>query len=164
MPKKPTKAKPLEATAPVKMGRPTVFKQAYVEQVRQLSLSGATDDEIARELNVDRFTLYRWKVKRKDFSDALKVGKEEADDRVEVSLYHKATGYTYEAEKIVIVNGKPEKVRVTEHVPPDTTAMIFWLKNRKVKEWRDRHEHTGPEGGPLQFTWLTEAPPDDPTR
>jgi hypothetical protein len=58
---------------------------------------------------------------------------------VENSLYERATGYSYNAVKIVLPYGSREPVYApyTEHVPPDVTACIFWLKNRDPGKWRD---------------------------
>jgi hypothetical protein len=66
------------------------------------------------------------------------------------SLYHKAVGYTFESEKIFQHQGEIIRAPVREHVAPDTTAAIFWLKNRRPADWRDKQEHTGPDGGPIQ--------------
>jgi hypothetical protein len=65
--------------------------------------------------------------------------KAEADSRVERSLYERANGYTYDAVKIFMPAGakKPVYAPYREHVPPDTTAAIFWLKNRDPARWRD---------------------------
>jgi hypothetical protein len=73
------------------------------------------------------------------FSGALKVGKNEADDRVERSLYQRAVGYTYDAVKIFMPAGAkaPIYAPYVEHVPPDVTAVIFWSKNRRPDRWRD---------------------------
>ena len=68
------------------------------------------------------------------------MGKDEPDERVVRSLYQRAVGYTIEQNKIVMVGGKPEIVTYKEHVPPDTTSMIFWLKNRRPAEWREKSE------------------------
>ena len=70
---------------------------------------------------------------------ALKIGKAEADNRVERSLYERANGYSYETVKIFMPAGakKPIYAPYVEHVPPDTTAAIFWLKNRDPAHWRD---------------------------
>lgn len=107
---------------------------------------GLTDEELAKFFEVHVATIYRWQSQFPDFCEALKVGKAPADDRVERSLYHKACGYTFESEKIFNYQGKVVRAKCVEHVPPDTTAAIFWLKNRRKDEWRDRHEHTGADG------------------
>jgi hypothetical protein len=74
-----------------------------------------------------------------EFLHALKLGKKEVDERVERSLYQRAVGYSYDAVKIFLPYGSKEPVYAPyiEHVPPDTTAAIFWLKNRCPSQWRD---------------------------
>jgi hypothetical protein len=142
-------------------GRPTAFKAEYVEEARKLCLLGATDVEMADFFGVAVSTFYLWKNKHPEFSEALKAGKEAADSRVERSLYHKAIGYTFESEKVFQHQGDVVRAPIREHVPPDTTAAIFWLKNRRPEEWRDRviAEHSGPDGGPIQHedVSMTEA-------
>lgn len=128
-------------------GRPTDFNPEFVPQAEKLCALGATDEDIADFFDVSARTIYRWKHEHPEFCQALKIGKDAADTRVEMSLYHRAVGYTFDAEKIVTVargnnqGSEIERVPYKEHVPPDTTAAIFWLKNRKRAEWRDRIEH-----------------------
>lgn len=133
------------------VGRPTGFKPEFVDQTRKLCELGATDVELAEFFGVERTTIWRWSTKHPDFCNALKAGKDSADNRVEQSLYHKAIGYTFDSEKVFQFQGEIVRAQVTEHVPPDTTAMIFWLKNRRQAEWRDRREVTGEGGGPVQI-------------
>lgn len=130
-------------------GRPTGYKPEYAEQARKLCEHGLTDDELADFFEVSTRTIYRWQSQFPEFCQSLKVGKDPADDRVERSLYHKACGYTFESEKIFNYQGEVVRAKTIEHVPPDTTAAIFWLKNRRKEEWRDRHEHTGADGSAL---------------
>ena len=141
-----------------KVGRPSSFKPEYVKQAKKLCALGLTDGELAKFFDVHVGTIYRWQAKFPDFCDALKVGKAPADDRVERSLYHKAVGYTFESEKIFNYQGEVVRAKTIEHVPPDTTAAIFWLKNRRKEDWRDKHDHTmsGPDGGPIQFSELSD--------
>jgi hypothetical protein len=122
---------------PAKRGRPSSLKPEMVEQARKLCEFGATDKELADFLKVDVATIYRWKLDSPEFCEALKLGKEAADERVEKSLYHRAIGYSHPAVKIFNDEGEPLLVDYIEHYPPDTTAAIFWLKNRKRAEWRD---------------------------
>lgn len=133
-------------------GRPTLFKTEYVEQARKLCELGATERELADFFEVSERTLLRWRNAHKELADAVRIGKERADARVEQSLYRKALGYSFDSVKIFQHQGAPVEVPYVEHVPPDTTACIFWLKNRKPKEWRDKvdHSHAGPDGGPVQ--------------
>jgi hypothetical protein len=93
-------------------GRPSKYNDGVPEQVRELALQGKTDEEIASSLEVSRSTLALWKARHPEFSDALKVWKDHADDQVEHTLYRKA-------------------------LSGDTTACIFWLKNRRSNDWRD---------------------------
>lgn len=131
-------------------GRPTKFKPEYVEQAKKLAQLGATDRETAEFFGVSESTLNLWKLTHPEFSESLKDGKDIADARVEQSLYRRALGYSHDAVKIFMPAGASEPVYATyvEHAPPDTTAAIFWLKNRKPSEWRDKttQEHTGPNG------------------
>lgn len=98
---------------------------------------GLTDEQIAKNIGINRDTLYRWKKAYPDFSDALKKGKEVIDRQVENALLKRALGYTYEE---VTFEGDVEVKRVIKQVVPDTTAQIFWLKNRKPEDWRDKRE------------------------
>lgn len=98
---------------------------------------GLTDDQIAKNIGINRDTLYRWKKAHSDISDALKRGKEVVDRQVENALLTRALGYTYDE---VTFEGGVEVKRVRKQVVPDTTAQIFWLKNRKPEEWRDKRE------------------------
>lgn len=121
-------------------GRPSKFKPEYVEQAKRLATLGATDRECAEFFHVSESTLHLWKHTHPEFSEALKVGKEIADDRVEQSLYRRALGYSHDAIKIVTVDKEVLHEPYVEHYPPDTTAAIFWLKNRRPDRWRDKRE------------------------
>ena len=103
---------------------------------------GLTDEQIAANIGVTTTTLYDWKKKYADFSDALKKGKETSDYEVENALYKSATGYEYEERKEVqeVVDGVMRKrVEITrKQFPPNATSAIFWLKNRKPDKWRNK--------------------------
>lgn len=102
---------------------------------------GLTDEQIAKNIGINRTTLYDWKKKEANISDALKKGKEVIDFEVENALLKKALGYTITLNKQKVTKDG-DVVDITEevHVPPDTTAQIFWLKNRKPNNWKDRVE------------------------
>lgn len=128
------------------MARPSAFFPEFVEQAQKLAKLGATDMEIADFFEVSVRTIYRWKAENEEFCHALRIAKEEVDARVERSLFHRAIGYESRALKIFCSkDGNVTKVPYRERIAPDTTACIFWLKNRKPGEWRDKqeHEHTG---------------------
>jgi hypothetical protein len=67
---------------------------------------------------------------------------------VEASLYRRAIGYTVSEEKMFYNSkgGYVHKEESVKHYPPDTTAAIFWLKNRNPKMWRDAMQ--APEPSP----------------
>lgn len=138
-------------------GRPSSFSEAYIKQAEAMSELGLTDIEMASVFGVSVRTLHRWKVENEQFCHALKAGKEIADERVVRSLYQKATGYEYvEQVAMKVKRSQYEEDIVVEdverHQPADTTAAIFWLKNRRKDEWRDvkAQEHSGPDGDPIQ--------------
>lgn len=122
-------------------GRPTAYKPEYVEQAQKLCQLGATDVELADFFKVSINTIANWQRHHADFLGAIKAGKDIADDRTERSLYHRANGYTYESEKVFQFQGEIVRAETREHVPPDTTACIFWLKNRRPEQWRDKQDH-----------------------
>lgn len=103
---------------------------------------GLTDDQIAYNIGISRSTLAVWKNKYADISDSLKRGKEVIDRQVENALLKRALGYQF--DEITREGGVVTKI-VTKEVQPDTTAQIFWLKNRKPADWRDKQqiEHSG---------------------
>ena len=110
---------------------------------------GLTDEQIAQNIGIAASTLYEWKKQYPEISEALKKGKEVVDRHVENALLKRALGYKYEEIKTEKTNeGKKVTVTVKE-VVPDTTAQIFWLKNRKPDQWRDKRdiEHSGEIGG-----------------
>lgn len=137
-------------------GRPSSYNDAYAEQALKLCRLGATDKELADFFGVSEQTINTWKVKHKKFLESLKEGKQMADAEVAHKLYRRAIGYSHEAVKIVANanTGQEHIVPFTEHYPPDTTACIFWLKNRRPDLWRDKlqQELTGKDGGPVEST------------
>lgn len=132
-------------------GRPSSYSDTYPKQAEKLCLLGATDQEIADFFEVSIRTLYQWKSVHPEFSQALKAGKEEADERVVRSLFQRAIGYEQDEVKIFMPAGAKEPVYAPYRakIAPDVTAGIFWLKNRRPAEWRDKREveHSGAIGG-----------------
>lgn len=121
-------------------GRPTLYKAEYAEQAKKLCELGATDAQLADFFEVAVSTVSLWKVKHQEFSDALKVAKEKADELVEQSLFRRAMGYECDEVDIRVIEGQVVQTPLRKIYPPDTTAAIFWLKNRKAAEWRDKVE------------------------
>ena len=126
-------------------GRPTKYKPEYSQQTYKLCLLGATDIELADFFDVSEATINNWKIDYPEFLESIKKGKIEADAKVAESLYKRANGYEHEDVDIKMYEGEIIKTKLIKHYPPDTTAGIFWLKNRRPKEWRDKQEieHSG---------------------
>lgn len=119
-------------------GRPTSYKKEYAKEAYKLALLGATDKQMADFFEVSEVTLNAWKKEQPDFLKSLKDGKENADYEIAKSLYHRAKGYSHPDVDIKMFNGEIIETPLIKHYPPDTTACIFWLKNRQAKAWRDR--------------------------
>jgi hypothetical protein len=123
-------------------------------QVEAWCRDGLIDEQIAHNLGISIDTFYKYKKEHTEFSESLKRGKEIVDIEVENALLKKTKGYnvqlvkTFKTKHIKYDNNgrKISEDEVLEtgidevHVPADTTAQIFWLKNRKPVEWRDKHE------------------------
>jgi len=129
-----------------KGGRPSKYKDEFVVNAIKLVKLGAGDREIADFFQVSESTLNLWKLKHPEFSEALKRTKEEMDAQVEQSLFRRALGYSHKSEKVFQFQGQIIRAKTIEHYPPDTTSMIFWLKNRQPAKWRDRIEQAQGDG------------------
>ena len=119
---------------------------------------GLIEEEIAKKLNIGISTLSKYKVEHVELVEALKKGKEVIDYEVEQKLLKRAMGYEYNEttqENVFDAVTKTTSMEVTKIVTktvlPDTTAQIFWLKNRKPKEWRDKHDIDANLSGGLQI-------------
>ena len=92
-------------------------------------------------LGIGLATLYRRKLDYPAFARVFKLGKAAADDRVERSLYSRAIGYDYIAERAAMTRHGQKTMRYRQHIPPDIPAVVFYLKNRRPDRWRDAHRH-----------------------
>lgn len=102
---------------------------------------GLTDKQVAHNMNVAESTLHEWKKKYSVLSESLKRGKEVVDRQVENALLKRALGYEFkETTQELTEDGMRVTKVITKQQAPDTTAQIFWLKNRKPQEWRDKQE------------------------
>ena len=110
-------------------GHPSLYDpSAHPRLVFWLAHAGLTLELIADEIGVHVDTVYEWQKVHPEFSEAIKSGKVTPDDEVEAALLRRAKGFK-------VTEGNKEKV-----VPPDTLACIFWLKNRRPAQWRDKHD------------------------
>jgi hypothetical protein len=133
----------------IKIGRKGKYQEWLTEdglsRVFGWARDGLTEPQIAQNMGISFPTLCDWKNKFPNILDALKRGKEPVDIQVENALLKRALGYDYEetiTEVEELSGGRTKKHvrKITKHVAPDVTAQIFWLKNRKPKQWRDRVE------------------------
>lgn len=130
----------------------------HPHQAQKLCERGCVDWEIAEFFDISPSTFYKWRNEHPEFAEALVMGKDDADVRVERALYNRAVGYNYESEKLITVsiggnNGSTvERHKIIEHMPPDVKAAVRWLESRKPKEWRRTVGIGGPDGGPLAIT------------
>ena len=121
-------------------GRPTDYKPEYDKLAYNYCLLGAIDKDLANYFEVAESTINLWKLEHPSFSESLKDGRERADFAVTQSLHKRAMGYTHKVQKAMQYQGEPIIVEIEEEVPPDTTAQIFWQKNRQPKYWRDKQD------------------------
>jgi len=139
------------------MGRHTKYRDTFPKKAYEYALQGLTDIQIAKNLRISISNFYEYRLRYPEFMDALKRGKAPIDAEVENKLLKRAMGYDYEEKTTEVEVGrdgeaKPTRVRtVKKHVPPDVTAQIFWLKNRRPKDWSDRrvNELSGVDGKDL---------------
>ena len=120
------------------------YARFSAKRFEMLVRKGWTDQECADFFDISISQITLWKKNHPEFLISLKKWKESADYHVEKSLYERAMGYTHDAVKMFVVKNEVIQVPYKEHYPPDSTALIFWLKNRKPQEWRDK------EGGDKQ--------------
>lgn len=100
---------------------------------------GLTDEQIAHNAGITAKTLYEWKNRFCEIREALKKGKEVVDYEVENALLKRALGYDYMETRVEVSDKDGKKViETTKHVPPDTGAAAFWLKNRRRDKYRER--------------------------
>lgn len=138
------------------VGRPTDYNpNIHPKAAYTLAKMGLTNTKIAEGMGIATSTFHKWRDEYEAFSDAVKKGKDSADDLVEESLFKRAIG-EYVKETKTKDDGHSVTIETTEKHVADTTAMIFWLKNRRPKEWRDKRETeiSGPDGEALTINLI----------
>lgn len=135
-------------------GRPSDYDPENTpRQANKVCLMGATDADLADFFDVSETTINNWKNEHPEFLASIKEGKKQADANVARSLYERALGYEHSEVHVSNYQGEITLTPLTKHYPPETTAGIFWLKNRQPDKWRDRKhtEITGANGGPISL-------------
>lgn len=140
-------------------GRPTDYREEFNEVVEKVCRLGATDKEIAEFLDVSEATINNWKIQHPKFLESIKRGKTYSDANVADRLYQRAIGFEHDSEEIKVVDKEIARVPVRKIYPPDPTAAIFWLKNRRPKDWRDKQEidQKTEHSGSIDIKW--QEPP-----
>ncbi|OMF38913.1 hypothetical protein BK133_00835 [Paenibacillus sp. FSL H8-0548] len=128
------------------MARPSKYEthvQPKLMLIEAWARDGLTDADICKNLDVGKDAFIDYKKRYPELTEVLKRGKEVIDVMVENALLKAALGYDYTEEELSKFTGEAVDLRKVAH--PNTTALIFWLKNRKPREWRDRQEidHSG---------------------
>ena len=126
-----------------KKGRPTEYKPEYAQRAFKLALLGCTDAQLAGVFDVTEQTINNWKLRYPEFFESIKSARTDADGEIAYSLYSRAKGHITEDGKII---------------PPDTTACIFWLKNRQGQYWRDKQEVQTEQTGTLTIKTMVPLP------
>jgi hypothetical protein len=133
-------------------GRPSKYNaQFHPLLAESLARNGLTDVQISERLGITEATLCNWKNAHPEFFESIKRGKEDPDELIEESLFKNAKGKYVKVQKPVVVSdgsglgSHVETVEYMEYIPPNVTAQIFWLKNRRPAKWRDKQqvEHSG---------------------
>lgn len=146
-------------------GRPSDYKPEYDEQAKKLCRLGATDSDLADFFEVTEQTINNWKTSYPEFFESIKKGKLTADMEVADRLYQRALGFEHDSEEIKVADGEVIRVPIRKIYPPDSTAAIFWLKNRRSKDWRDKQEvdQKTEISGNIGFTGINIIQPNEPS-
>jgi hypothetical protein len=121
-------------------GRPTLYKPEYAGRARELCARGATNKDLAGRFGVVRSTIDLWIASHPEFAEAVQQGRDVADASAVESLFTRVTGYNHQAEKVFLYRGEPRTATYTAHVPPETRACMYWLRNRRPEDWREISE------------------------
>ena len=118
-------------------GRPTVYKPENAEIARHACMLGATNESLAERFEVCRRTIDNWIATIPEFSDAVRQGRQVADETVISALFARATGMEQKMTKVFCHRGQPIMANYTVQLPPDVRACVFWLRNRRPGQWRE---------------------------
>lgn len=132
------KGRLMEEKNPV--GRPSGFNEAIKEKIIELAKQGKTNPQIAEIIGVHVRTIENWQGKYPDLLWAVREAKQLADELVEASLFAKCAGYSHKEVKVFQYEGEIITHEIEKHYPPDTQAMMFWLRNRQPDRWREKQD------------------------
>ena len=126
-------------------GRPTDYREEYIEQAFNFALLGLDDEEMAEQFDVAESTFHLWKKKHPKFSESVNRGKVIADGKVARGLYKRSKGFKKKVRKVFMEDGLPIEKDVEMYFPPDGPSARNWLSNRQGKYWKEKLEveHSG---------------------
>jgi hypothetical protein len=124
------------------MGRPSNYPPDLCELAHNYCLLGATNDVLAELFGVSPRTIDNWIAGHPEFAEAVQQGRDVADATAVESLFTRVSGYNHQAEKVFLYRGEPRTAIYTAHVPPETRACMYWLRNRRPEDWRAKAETT----------------------
>ena len=124
----------------------TEFVEPHIKEVEEWVKQGATDEEVAKALNISLTSLYVYKTKYANFAEAFTHARANVVIEIKEALLKKALGFTYKEEKRA---GKKDKdgenivlvEEYTRYCPPSETAAAMLLRNYD-KDWKDTDEAT----------------------
>jgi hypothetical protein len=135
-------------------GRPTTYRPENAEIARNTCIVGATNESLAERFGVCRRTIDNWIATIPEFSDAVRYGREVADEAVISALFARATGMEQKMTKVFCHRGQPVTANYTVQLPPDVRACFFWLRNRRPEQWRENRPLVEEEDGDPD--WVSE--------
>jgi len=154
----PVKKKPKRKTTDLSVGGAAKYQEWLTPDglmcIAAWTRDGLDKEQVAIKCGVSRETFRRWCKQFPEIAQAVSRSSEPVDVEVENSLHNRSLGYTVQLKKTfkirrVKYNDKGVKIEEYEelaqgidemHIPADTVAMIYWLKNRKPDRWKDKRE------------------------
>ncbi len=127
-------------------GRPTLYKPENADLARKFCMLGATNDDLAGCFEVSPRTIDDWIATNPEFAAGVKQGRDIADASIVEKLYARAMGCSVKTEKVFLFQGEPVRVEHTMNYPPDTNACMFWLRNRRPRQWLEKARPAQDEG------------------
>lgn len=109
----------------------------WLDRITQMARNGLTIEQIAKNCGVARNTFYNYMKKSQALNDAVDNGRMCADLEIENALFKNAKGYYFDEE---CVDSEGNTKSYKKYMPPNVVAQIFWLKNRRPKQWREKQE------------------------
>jgi predicted DNA-binding protein (UPF0251 family) len=132
---------PRAKAKPAKKGKRTTSKPALgctpekLDVIKRLAAKGFLANEIADILGISRMTMWRWRAMEPGVAQALVIGHEAANGRVELAVYQMAIGYERDEEDIKVIDGEVVRVPVRRYYPPNASAAAMWTRHKM--QWTD---------------------------